>query len=795
MIKLTQLTDLLTVARASEAGFTDAAGQSQFAAQDTLRRDFDPATRAPLGALIEPARTNLLLHAAGFDETAWTRSGGAVTLSGGVWTFDEDTTTGAHGLSQSIAFTASEAYVVWADLKHEGDDIRLVLPDAAFSSSAAITLAASGSVALSGSQSGRNGGAIDLGDGWWRVWLTAVADVSASGAILLRLLSGGTDSYQGAFARFRIIRAQTEQGTWPSTAIRTTTAAATRSADAVTASANWIRPGSGTIWIEATARFAGSSTFQPLWTLDDGTANNAISLGVQSGLLRVRVTKAGTSVLDASLGALASGEDIRVAIAWGADGLRHARIGTAQVVAGVPVPFGLSTLRLAANSAAQSDIALWLRRIVYWPASVDSAGIANLTAPPESAAALAAGDSLSGRALTVTATSVTGWPVPTVALDLLTLDGVDVSGDATGTGPWTFTVPDSASAQTVAWRLTATNARGTDTVSGSEVVAANLSAPVINGVPTTGGTEAVGSVLTATAAPVTGTPTPTRAWQWKRGGVAISGATSATYTLVEADEGETLTVVQTETNAIGVVTAESTATGTIAPAPPFSPLSLFAGSVEGSWYDIAPAYVFQNSDGTGAVSVGDPVGYITDRSGNGNHLVQATASRRGTLRQTAGGEYYIEFDGIDDRYQVTYGSTITSRTMCLAFRVNGASGVCDDIGGENDNSVFSQVDGWMRYVTTGATVQDYSGWAWGADLYATTVALSDGTHSLSGTGGTTTVAGSAPTLLNGLTVGAFNTDYYDMDGRLYSMVDVGRALTAQETSDLENYIKGKAGIV
>lgn len=49
--------------------------------------------------------------------------------------------------------------------------------------------------------------------------------------------------------------------------------------------------------------------------------------------------------------------------------------------------------------------------------------------------------------------------------------------------------------------------------------------------------------------------------------------------------------------------------------------------------------------------------------------------------------------------------------------------------------------------------------------------------------------------MNGLTVGAFNTDYYDMVGRLYSMVDVGRALTAQETSDLENYIKGKAGIV
>jgi hypothetical protein len=37
----------------------------------------------------------------------------------------------------------------------------------------------------------------------------------------------------------------------------------------------------------------------------------------------------------------------------------------------------------------------------------------------------------------------------------------------------------------------------------------------------------------------------------------------------------------------------------------------------------------QNSDGTGAVtSSGNPIGYILDKSGNGNHLIQPTASSK-----------------------------------------------------------------------------------------------------------------------------------------------------------------------
>ena len=98
------------------------------------------------------------------------------------------------------------------------------------------------------------------------------------------------------------------------------------------------------------------------------------------------------------------------------------------------------------------------------------------------------------------------------------------------------------------------------------------SAPVITGVPTISGTAKVGQTLTATAASVSGVPTPTDSFQWQRsdngttGWADISGATNTTYTAVTADENKYLRVVQTSTNVAGSDTANSASTAQVAPA-------------------------------------------------------------------------------------------------------------------------------------------------------------------------------------------------------------------------------------
>ncbi len=65
----------------------------------------------------------------------------------------------------------------------------------------------------------------------------------------------------------------------------------------------------------------------------------------------------------------------------------------------------------------------------------------------------------------------------------------------------------------------------------------------------------------------------------------------------------------------------------------WSPLTLFAASEVGVWYDPSDfSTLFQDSAGTTPVTaVGDPVGKILDKSGNGKHATQATAASRPLL--------------------------------------------------------------------------------------------------------------------------------------------------------------------
>ena len=78
------------------------------------------------------------------------------------------------------------------------------------------------------------------------------------------------------------------------------------------------------------------------------------------------------------------------------------------------------------------------------------------------------------------------------------------------------------------------------------------------------GTAAVGSVLTASNNIADTDGLGTFAYQWKRSGSAISGATGTTYTLVSVDSGNTMTVTITYTDGKGFIETEtSAATATV----------------------------------------------------------------------------------------------------------------------------------------------------------------------------------------------------------------------------------------
>ena len=82
----------------------------------------------------------------------------------------------------------------------------------------------------------------------------------------------------------------------------------------------------------------------------------------------------------------------------------------------------------------------------------------------------------------------------------------------------------------------------------------------------------------------------------------------------------------------------------------WSPADLFAASEVGVWYDPSDfSTMYQDSAGTIPVTaVGQVVGRINDKSGNGFHATQATTGNKPYLRQDANGMYNLQFDGLDD---------------------------------------------------------------------------------------------------------------------------------------------------
>lgn len=80
--------------------------------------------------------------------------------------------------------------------------------------------------------------------------------------------------------------------------------------------------------------------------------------------------------------------------------------------------------------------------------------------------------------------------------------------------------------------------------------------PVNTVLPAISGTLAIGQVLSTTDGTWTGSPT-SYAYQWKRNGTDIGGATANTYTLTASDPGTTITVTVTATNAAGSASATS----------------------------------------------------------------------------------------------------------------------------------------------------------------------------------------------------------------------------------------------
>ena len=134
------------------------------------------------------------------------------------------------------------------------------------------------------------------------------------------------------------------------------------------------------------------------------------------------------------------------------------------------------------------------------------------------------------------------------------LDVNDISG-ATGA---TYTATEGDEGHTIDVVATATNDDGVTTSATS-----GTTDSVLDALPTITQPEITGDVRegeTLTASASSGQDDNDVTYQWQINGESISGATGATYTVTEGDEGHTIDVIATSHNDNGVTTSATSAT-------------------------------------------------------------------------------------------------------------------------------------------------------------------------------------------------------------------------------------------
>ena len=228
-------------------------------------------------------------------------------------------------------------------------------------------------------------------------------------------------------------------------------------------------------------------------------------------------------------------------------------------------------------------------------------------------------------------------------------NGVNISGATSGS----YVVVAADAGTSVRCTVTASNAIGsTSATSNALSIAALPSAPSNTVVPVVSGTATVGSTLSCTTGTWTNSPT-SYAYQWQRNGVDTSGAISATYLLVAADGGTSVSCRVTATNAVGNTSIASNALAILGiPANTAAPVAsgtLTVGSTlsctTGTWTN-SPTYAYQWQRGGANISGATSSTYVTVSADGGTSvgcLVTATnasgsaSQASNTLAIAAGG--------------------------------------------------------------------------------------------------------------------------------------------------------------
>lgn len=370
-----------TFTRATPAVYFDAFGVMKTAAAGQIRIDYDPLTGAFRGILIEQESENFALHNTDFDNAVWIKLRGSadtvtpIAAPDGTLTaykFVENTEDNSHLFYDGFNFEAGKTYT-WSEYFKAGgrDIVDVRLHNAAFGTNVQYRFDFAAETAAQITAGTNDSGYIeDIGGGWFRVWVTADATVTAAANCYVFLHDGVGNNYLGdGVSGVYPWGCQVEEGEAPTSLIITGATPVTREADKLMlALDDWYNPAGGTLYLEATA--PAPQIARNALAIDDNTGDNYIMLRSSSAPARV---DAGGVVSANLVSSWWNGSASRLAFAFQDNDFALSQDGATVVTddSGV-VPAGLTQMQVGGRRGT-TFFNGHIRRVVYWPQRLPNA--------------------------------------------------------------------------------------------------------------------------------------------------------------------------------------------------------------------------------------------------------------------------------------------------------------------------------------------------------------------------------------------------------------------------------------
>jgi hypothetical protein len=368
------------------------------AAYQGPRLDYDPATLAARGLLIEEQRTNLLTQSEEFNDAAWTKTNSSITANAttapsGTVTADKlvealDTNL-VHQVDQTgVTVVSLATYTASVFVKA---DTRTRVRVAFIVGGGGVTADANLTAGTIGAATAFSGGTAvassiqAINNGWYRISVTGNGAAGTSGDVRIELLdASGNRQYNGdGTSGLYIWGAQLEAGAFPTSYIPTTTTALTRSADvaSVDTLSPWYNATEGTIYAEAQISAGVGATPAAFASLDDTTTSNRIQLRRASpgNLASFRMVSSAGSIDVTSASGTLTGVN-KMAAAFTASDQNAVNNGT--VFTGITSIASLPTVTrlLLGDGPGSLPLNGHLRRITYYPRRLSDAELQAITA-------------------------------------------------------------------------------------------------------------------------------------------------------------------------------------------------------------------------------------------------------------------------------------------------------------------------------------------------------------------------------------------------------------------------------